>query len=98
MYHVKDTEKGPVVWEARVVRFHPQEGGCAGEESWLIVARNVCSGEIGMKHFEVRRCRPVMRHLVLSMVSLLFFCEEVKRLRGGNRWPKVRLIVMFGLP
>jgi hypothetical protein len=23
-----------------------------------------------------------MRHLVLSMVSLLFFCEEVARLRG----------------
>jgi SRSO17 transposase len=45
-YHVKDTEKGPVVWEARAVRFHPQEDGCAGEESWLIVARNVCSGEI----------------------------------------------------
>ena len=35
-----------------------------------------------MRHFEVRRYRPVMRHLVLSMVSLLFFCEEVARLRG----------------
>ena len=35
-----------------------------------------------MRHFEVRRYRPVMRHLVVSMVSLLFFCEEVARLRG----------------
>ena len=66
MYHVKDTEKGPVVWEARAVRFRPHEA----------------KGEVGMKHFEVRRYRPVMRHLVLSMVSLLFLCEEVKRLRG----------------
>ena len=66
MYRVKDTEKGPVVWEARAVRFRPHEA----------------KGEVGMKHFEVRRYRPVMRHLVLSMVSLLFLCEEVKRLRG----------------
>jgi len=120
-YHVKDTEKGPVVWEARAERFHPHEGSGAGGESWLIVARNVLSGEvkyflsnaprrtpreamlhvafsrseiehlfheakgeIGMKHFEVRRYRPVTRHLVVSMVSLLFLCEEVKRLRGGK--------------
>ncbi len=119
MYHVKDTEKGPVVWEARAVRFQPHEDKGAGEEQWLLVARNVVTdeikyflsnaprrtrreamlrvaftrwevehlfheakGEVGMKHFEVRRYRPVMRHLVLSMVSLLFFCEEVKRLRG----------------
>jgi SRSO17 transposase len=118
-YHVKDTEKGPVVWEARAVRFHPHEAGGAGAEQWLLVARNVLSGEVkyflsnapertrratmlrvaftrwevehlfheakgevGMKHFEVRHYRPVMRHLALSMVSLLFFCEEVKRLRG----------------
>jgi len=120
-YHVKDTEKGPVVWEARAVRFHPHEGDGAGEEQWLIVARNVLSGEVkyflsnaprrtrreamlrvaftrwevehlfheakgevGMKHFEVRHYKPVMRHLVLSTVSLLFLCEEVKRLRGGK--------------
>ena len=39
-------------------------------------------GQVGMKHFEVRHYRPVMRHLALSMVSLLFLCEEVKRFRG----------------
>jgi len=119
MYHVKDTEKGPVVWEARAVRFSPHEDDAAGDEQWLIVARNVLSGEVkrflsnapeatsceamlrvaftrwtvehlfheakrevGLRHFEVRRYKPVMRHLALSMVSLLFFCEEVKRLRG----------------
>jgi len=119
LYHVKDTEKGPVVWEARVVRFHPNEGEGAGEEQWLIVARNVITkevkyflsnapksmrretmlriaftrwqvehmsheakGEVGLRHFEVRRYKPAMRHFVLSMLSLLFFCEEVGRLRG----------------
>jgi SRSO17 transposase len=121
MYHVKDTEKGPVVWEARAVRFHPHEDDGAGDEQWLLVARNVLTGEVkyflsnaprrtrreamlrvaftrwevehlfheakgevGMRHFEVRHYKPVMRHLALSMVSLLFLCEEVKRLRGGK--------------
>jgi SRSO17 transposase len=55
-------------------------------------------GEVGMRHFEVRHHKPVMRHLVLSMVSLLFLCEEVKRLRGKDRWPKVRLLMPCGLP
>lgn len=118
-YHVKDTEKGPVVWEARAVRFRPHEDKGAGDEQWLLVARNCLTdevkyflsnapprtrretmlrvaftrwkvehlfheakGEVGMKHFEVRNYKPVMRHLALSMVSLLFLCEEVKRLRG----------------
>ncbi|MHC4253473.1 MAG: hypothetical protein ACYS9X_30515 [Planctomycetota bacterium] len=40
-------------------------------------------GEVGMKHFEVRHYKPVMRRLALSMASLLFLCEEVKHLRGG---------------
>jgi SRSO17 transposase len=123
-YHVKDTEKGPVVWEVRAARFRAHEGKGAGagcEEQWLIVARNVLTGEVkyflsnapertrretllrvaftrwevehlfheakgevGLRHFEVRRYKPVMRHLVPSMVSLLFFCEEVARLRGGK--------------
>jgi SRSO17 transposase len=118
-YHVKDTEKGPVVWEVRAVRFHPREDGRLGDEAWLLVARNAVSGEVkyflsnapadakceamlhaafmradieqlfleaksevGMKHFEVRHYRPLMRHLVLSMVSLLFLNTEVLRLRG----------------
>jgi SRSO17 transposase len=46
MYHVKDTEKGAVVWEARAVRFHPREGDGAGEEQWLLVCRNVLTGEV----------------------------------------------------
>jgi SRSO17 transposase len=118
-YHVKDTEKGPVVWDVRATRFRTADNEVVGDESWLLVARNVVSGEVkyylsnapaktrlevmlhvaftradieqlfleaksevGMKHFEVRHYRPLMRHVVLSMVSLLFLNTEVLRLRG----------------
>lgn len=45
LWRVKDTQKGPAVWKVRTVRFHPREEGVAGEEQWLIVARNVLTGE-----------------------------------------------------
>ena len=38
-------------------------------------------GEIGLDHFEVRRYRSMMRHLVLSMVSFLFLMRETQRLQ-----------------
>jgi SRSO17 transposase len=118
-FHVKDTEKGPVVWEARATRFVPSEDHRPGAEGWLMVARHVLTGEvkyflsnappetpmevllqiafsrwsierdfedakgeIGFDHFEVRHYRALMRHLVLSQVSLLFLMRETKRLRG----------------
>jgi len=117
-YQIKETEKGPVVWEARAQRFWPSYRGQALEESWLLVARNVMSGEvkyfisnaqpdapletllhvafsraeveqvfqaskseIGLDHFEVRHYLPLMRHLIVSLASLLFLEEETKRLR-----------------
>lgn len=120
-FHIKNTEKGPAVWEARAVRFHPHEDEAVGEQQWLVVARNPLKDEtkyflsnapkgtrvekplhiafsrwhveklfkegkdeIGMKHFEVRKYKPLMRHLVLSMASLLFLNEEVAGLRGGK--------------
>jgi hypothetical protein len=46
MYHVRDTEKGAVVREARRLRFHPHEGDGAGPEQWLLVCRNILTGEI----------------------------------------------------
>jgi SRSO17 transposase len=116
-YHVKDTEKGPVVWEARATRFWPShQGGCLAE-GWLVVARNVqtrefkyflsnapedtpietllhvaftravieqlfeaAKGEVGLDHFEVRRYLPLMRHLIVSLASLLFLSEQTARL------------------
>lgn len=117
-YHVKDTEKGPLVWEAKAVRFYPWKNRLPGAEELLIVARNVLSGEVkyflsnaplntsmetllhvafnrwriersfedakgevGLDHFEVRNYRPLMRHMILSMVSLLFLMKETVRLR-----------------
>ena len=45
-FHIKDTEKGPVVWEARATRFWTVEEGLPAAEGWLIVARNVLDGEL----------------------------------------------------
>jgi SRSO17 transposase len=118
-YHVKETDKGPVVWEVRAARFFPWEDQAAGEKIWLIVARNVLDGEvkyffsnapaetplttllriafsrwvierlfedgkseIGLDHFEMRRYIAIIRHLIVSMVSLLFLVTETDRLRG----------------
>jgi SRSO17 transposase len=119
LFHIKNTEKGPVVWEARLSRFFPWDEELPGEECWLIVARNVLDGkvkyflsnaprdtpaevllhvafnrchverlfqdskgEVGLDHFEVRHYRALRRHLVLSMVSLLFLEEQTQRIRG----------------
>jgi SRSO17 transposase len=118
-YYIKDTGNGPVVWEVRATRFFPWENGSAGEEGWLLIARNVLDGEVkyffsnapadasvadllriafsrwaierlfedgkgavGLDHFEVRRYLALKRHLILSMVSLLFLVKETDRLRG----------------
>ena len=117
-FHIKDTEKGPVVWDARVGTIYVAEDGLPPEKRRLIVARNVldgeikyflsdapadtpietllhvafsrwrierifqdAKGEIGLDHFEVRNYLPLMRHMILSMVSLLFLMRETKRLR-----------------
>jgi len=118
-FHIKEAENGPVVWEARAVRFFVSENTLPSEECRLIVARNTADGEVkyflsnapenaplktllhvafsrwciqrifqdakmqvGFDHFEVRRYLPLMRHLILSMVSLLFLMKETQRLRG----------------
>jgi SRSO17 transposase len=38
-------------------------------------------GEVGFDHFEVRCYRALMRHLILTALSLYFLCEETDRLR-----------------
>jgi len=118
-YHIKETDKGPVVWQAQCVRFFPWEDDLPGEQSWLIVARDVLDGQtkyflsnapadtppevmlhiafsrphieqlfeaskgqVGLDHYEVRHYQPLRRHLILSMVSLLFLMELTQTLRG----------------
>lgn len=118
-FHIKETEKGPVVWEARIGNIYVPENGLPAQKRRLITARNVldgeikyflsdapgdvpvetllhvaftrwrierifedAKGEIGLDHFEVRKYLPLMRHMILSMVSLLFLMRETKMLRG----------------
>jgi len=45
-YRVKDTEKGPVVWEVRESAFWPSRDGAPGEPVRLLVAREVFTGEV----------------------------------------------------
>ena len=41
-------------------------------------------GEVGFDHFEVRSYTSLIRHLVLTNLSLYFLCEQTTRLRGGK--------------
>jgi SRSO17 transposase len=45
-YHIKDTERGPVVWEVRARRVWVSEESLPSEEVWLLVARNPLDGEV----------------------------------------------------
>lgn len=42
-WNVKDTEKGPSVWEVRFARLRPTEENVAGDEQWLVIARDALS-------------------------------------------------------
>lgn len=46
LFHIKNTDKGPVVWEVRAIGFFPCEYRLPGHECWLMVARNVLDGEV----------------------------------------------------
>jgi len=40
-FHIKDTTKGPMVWEAKAARFYLKRDGLPTWAHWLIIARNV---------------------------------------------------------
>lgn len=40
-FYIKDTTKGPVVWEAKAARFYLKRDGLPSRAHWLIIARNV---------------------------------------------------------
>ena len=53
-YRIKDTDKGPEVWEVKwAVFWRKGEGGLPGRRHCLIVARNVLTGEV--KYFVANR-------------------------------------------
>jgi len=111
------------------VRFFPSDDGLPDDECWLLIARNVLTGEVkyflsnapkdtpaevllhvafsrwhverlfedakgqlGMDQFEVRGYVAVMRHLILTMASLLFLVEQAQH---NSAWTicQVRLAV-----
>ena len=75
-WHVKDTEKGPAVWDARAVRFHPREEGVAGDEQWLIVARNA------LNHAEIKYflCNASGETSLGAMLGVAFYRWHIERL------------------
>ncbi|GAF81720.1 unnamed protein product, partial [marine sediment metagenome] len=40
-FHIKDTTKGPMVWEAKATKFYMKRDGLPTRAHWLIIARNV---------------------------------------------------------
>jgi SRSO17 transposase len=40
-FHIKDTEKGPMVWEAKAARIYLRRNGLPTWPHWLVIARNV---------------------------------------------------------
>ena len=122
-YNVKETEKGPDVWEVRVTRFTPCTEGRLEDEGWLLIMLQVLTGElkyfysnapldtpvcamgqvafsrwrversfedakgeVGLDHFEVRNWPPMVRHLALSLVSVLFLSMERVVLAKAGPW------------
>ena len=73
---MKDTEKGPAVWEVRMVRFHPREEGVAGDaEQWLIIARSVLDNEV--KYFLCNAAKDVDPG---TMLRVAFYRWHIERL------------------
>lgn len=66
-YHVKDGQKGPIVWEAKHVMISPaDEDGLPGERLHLVIGRNPLDGEI--KYF-VAHAPPATSTEVLLVVA-----------------------------
>lgn len=75
-WHVKDTEKGPAVWEVRMVRFHPTEEGVAGDEQWLIIARKALDRDT-VKYF---LCNAAADAECATVLRVAFYRWHIERL------------------
>ena len=75
-WRVKETEKGPAVWEVRAARFLPREEGVVGDEQWLIIARNA------LDHGEVKYflCNAPREAKLGVMLRVAFFRWHIERL------------------
>jgi len=75
MYHIKETEKGPKVWQARSLRFFPWVDGKPGPESRLIIARSVLADETKYFLSNAPSNTPVAR-----LLSIGFCRSEIEEL------------------
>ena len=46
MFHVKNSGKGPIVWEVRAIDFYVKEEDKPSAQKKLLIARNLLSGEV----------------------------------------------------
>ena len=87
-WRIKETEKGPAVWDVRAVRFHPREEGVAGDEQWLIIASNALEDEV--KYFLCNAAATtsvgVMLHVAFSRWHIERIFRECKNEAGLDHY------------
>jgi SRSO17 transposase len=82
LYRIKDSDKGPVVWEVRESRFHPNRNGVPGPEVRLIVARNMLDDEV--KYFLSNADMDVPLQAVLHVAFSRYHIEQLFREGKGT--------------
>lgn len=75
LYRVKDTGKGPEVWDCRVSRFITQECDAKAKECWLLVAQNVLSGEV--KYFLSNAPEDIKPEVILKVAFTRWRIERI---------------------
>lgn len=75
VYRVKETQKGPVVWEVRETRFFPNRGHVPGAEVRLLVAREVLTGEI--KYFLAHAPKEATVQEILCVAFMRWHIERL---------------------
>jgi SRSO17 transposase len=74
-FHIKNTRKGPVVWEVKAARFFPSEDSLPAEECRLIIGRNVLSGEV--KYFLSNDSRGARLEVLLHVAFSRWHIERM---------------------
>lgn len=65
-YYIKDTAKGPMVWEAKAVRFYLKREGLPTWPHWLVIARNV-ENPNQVKYFVANAAQDVLPEVLLHV-------------------------------
>lgn len=96
VYRIKDTDKGPVVWEVRESRFSPSDHGLPGAPLRLIVARNVIDGEVKYFLSNAPPEEPLknLLHVAFSRFHIEFIFREGKGAVGFDEF-QVRNYISF---